>query len=753
MMLFTKKFLVFGMVILMLGIIPQNMHAQQTLNDVKKERGLTDDDVLAATKTFMPRGGRDEYFGFVGTGNSGTMVVYGIPSMRIYKYVGVFSPEPWQGYGFDDESTLMLKKGSLDNRLYKYGDMRYPALAETNGKYNGKYLFYSDGANSRIALLGLDDFETKQVLMHPLFVSVFPGVAVTENTEFVIQTSEFPAPWNGQGGKVAEEFDANSKSGITFWKFTDNEAEAGSGHHIGRMIKEESFTLELPPYTMGFFDAGRLNSYGLVVGLASIEGNNYVYVVDFDKLSGLNTKSVNDFAVIELTEALKANAIAMIQLPAAANSVKVDPTGNYFITASDEAFVFDFAKVKDAFANSTYITEFQANGDIPVMDINTVKHGSVKLGNKVIDLAFDYRPGVAYASAFDDKKVVRWNYENLQKEGEVTLTFKPGQLMTPQGASAEPHSNYLTVVDKEGLYDNQPDIGPVRPSFQHLIDISSDDMTDIYTMSIPQANIYGSVAVLRTIIKPVIRYPLGTNTRTGEISAFKCVAGQEKIEREGNRVHIFGTMIRSHITPEIVEVNEGDVVTFHLTNLERAEDETHGFTIDTYGKHGSFEPGKTASLTFVADRPGVFPYYCTEFCSALHLEMEGILLIKPKGYKGTKGEVEIQLTEEQLAEYKKNYEDKIEVLNATQDIINGVVTFLKENNFQDYPYVAALVDDAFDQLEKAKPAKANYEKYAAEGKWKDAFLWAEQYWQYQVKTADVGLRAKKLLEEKLSEEK
>ncbi|RLD43217.1 MAG: cytochrome C, partial [Bacteroidetes bacterium] len=749
-MLFTKKFLVFGMVILMLGIIPQNMHAQQTLNDVKKERGLTDDDVLAATKTFMPRGGRDEYFGFVGTGNSGTMVVYGIPSMRIYKYVGVFSPEPWQGYGFDDESTLMLKKGSLDNRLYKYGDMRYPALAETNGKYNGKYLFYSDGANSRIALLGLDDFETKQVLMHPLFVSVFPGVAVTENTEFVIQTSEFPAPWNGQGGKVAEEFDANSKSGITFWKFTDNEAEAGSGHHIGRMIKEESFTLELPPYTMGFFDAGRLNSYGLVVGLASIEGNNYVYVVDFDKLSGLNTKSVNDFAVIELTEALKANAIAMIQLPAAANSVKVDPTGNYFITASDEAFVFDFAKVKDAFANSTYITEFQANGDIPVMDINTVKHGSVKLGNKVIDLAFDYRPGVAYASAFDDKKVVRWNYENLQKEGEVTLTFKPGQLMTPQGASAEPHSNYLTVVDKEGLYDNQPDIGPVRPSFQHLIDISSDDMTDIYTMSIPQANIYGSVAVLRTIIKPVIRYPLGTNTRTGEISAFKCVAGQEKIEREGNRVHIFGTMIRSHITPEIVEVNEGDVVTFHLTNLERAEDETHGFTIDTYGKHGSFEPGKTASLTFVADRPGVFPYYCTEFCSALHLEMEGILLIKPKGYKGTKGEVEIQLTEEQLAEYKKNYEDKIEVLNATQDIINGVVTFLKENNFQDYPYVAALVDDAFDQLEKAKPAKANYEKYAAEGKWKDAFLWAEQYWQYQVKTADVGLRAKKLLEEKLS---
>jgi len=753
MMLFTKKVLVLGLVFLMFGILPDNTNAQQTLNDVKKERGLSDDDVLAATKTFMPRGGRDEYFAFLGTGNSGTMVVYGIPSMRIYKYVGVFSPEPWQGYGFDDESTLMLKKGSLDNRLYKYGDMRFPALAETNGKYNGKYLFYSDGANSRIALLGLDDFETKQVLMHPLFVSVYPGVAVTENTEYVIQTSQFPAPWNNQGGEVFEEFDANKKSGITFWKFVDNETEAGSGHHIGRMIKDESFTLELPPYTLGFFDAGRLDSYGYVVGLASIDDNNYIYIVDFNKLTGASVKSINEFAVVELTTALDANAIAMIQLPAAARSVKVDPTGKYFITASDEAFVFDFAKVKDAFANSTFIADEMAEGHIPLMDINTVKKGSVKLGNNVIDLAFDYRPGVVYASAFDDSKVIRWNYEDLKTEDEITLDFKPGQLMTPQGASAEPHSNYLTVVDKEGLYDNFANIGPVRPSFQHLIDISSDDMKDIYTMSIPQANIYGSVGVLRTTIKPVIRYPLGTNTRTGEISDFKTVAGQEKIEREGNRVHVFGTMIRSHITPEIVEVNEGDVVTFHLTNLERAEDETHGFTIDTYGKHGSFEPGKTASLTFVADRPGVFPYYCTEFCSALHLEMEGILLIKPKGYKGTKGEVEIKLTEEQLAAYKKNYEDKIEVIKQTQDVINGVVTFLKENNFQDYPYVSALVDDAFDQLEKGKFAKENYEKYAAEGKWKDAFLWAEQYWQYQVKTADVGLRAKKLLEERLSEKK
>ncbi len=699
--------------------------AQQTLDDVKKARGLNDQDVLSAVKTFMPRGGRDEYFSIVGTGNSGTMIVYGLPSMRIYKYVGVFSPEPWQGYGFDDESSLMLKKSSLDNRISTYGDMRFPAFSEKGGNYDGHFAFFSDGANSRIALMGLDDFETKQVLSNPLFPSTYPGIAVTQNTEYIIQSSQYPAPWDN---KITSEF----RSGVTFWKFIE-----GENVHKSRMIKEKSFTVELPIYTLDYFDAGKSGSDGLMVGLAEKDGKNYVYVLDYSKLAKAATKKINDFNVVSFAEAKKNNAVGFIELPASASTVKVTSDGKYFVVGADNTLVIDFDKVKSALAKGDVIT---------LADVQKV---SIAIGKNVIDIAFDYRKNTAYASAHGDSKIVRFNYVTGKTEKELKLSFKPSFLMTPQGMSASPHSNYLTVVDKEGLYDNIPNVGPVRPSFQHLIDISSDDMTDIYTMSLPQANMYGSVAVLRTTIKPIIRYPLGTNTRTGEISRYKTVAGQEKIEREGNRVHIFGTLIRSHITPEIVTVNEGDVVTFHLTNLERAEDETHGFTVDTYGVHGSFEPGKTASVTFTADRPGVFPYYCTEFCSALHLEMEGILLIRPKGYVDIE-QTDVVLTEEQMAGYKKNYEDKLVVIDQTQDIINGVVTWLKENNFQDYPYVSALVDDAFDQLDQAKSSKEKHERYAKEGKYKDAFLWAEQYWQYQVKTADVGLRAKKLLGEKIN---
>jgi nitrous-oxide reductase len=34
-------------------------------------------------------------------------------------------------------------------------------------------------------------------------------------------------------------------------------------------------------------------------------------------------------------------------------------------------------------------------------------------------------------------------------------------------------------------------------------------------------------------------------------------------------------------------------------------------------------------VKFVASKPGAFSFYCTEFCSALHLEMQGWLMVEP----------------------------------------------------------------------------------------------------------------------------
>ena len=126
--------------------------AAESLQDVMKRRNLTQQDLLAAAKTYTPTGGRDEFLAFASGGQSGQMIVYGVPSMRILKYIGVFTPEPWQGYGFDEESKKVLAGGNIDGKSITWGDTHHPAISETNGEYDGQFLFINDKANPRIAV-------------------------------------------------------------------------------------------------------------------------------------------------------------------------------------------------------------------------------------------------------------------------------------------------------------------------------------------------------------------------------------------------------------------------------------------------------------------------------------------------------------------------------------------------------------------------------------------------------------------------
>ena len=171
--------------------------------------------------------------------------------------------------------------------------------------------------------------------------------------------------------------------------------------------------------------------------------------------------------------------------------------------------------------------------------------------------------------------------------------------------------------------------------------------------------------------------------------------------------------------------------------------------MDLYNIHASLEPGKTATVNFVADEEGVFPYYCTEFCSALHLEMMGYLLVKDpnKKYESAKVSKLKTLSPEAL---KAEYDKVIATNKATDEVIQSVVTYLKEKHYEKYPKVKELVTDALDQYGKIPEVKAKADEAYKKGDVNGAILWEYQVWQYMVKTADVGLRAKNNLAKEIA---
>ena len=169
-------------------------YASSDLEAIMKARNLSEKDILAAAKTYQPSGRRDEYMVFSSGGQSGQVIVYGVPSMRIYKYIAVFTPEPWQGYGYDQESKKVLAGGKIRGRDITWGDSHHPAFTERNGEYTGDYLFINDKANPRLAVIDLKSFETFQIVTNPIIKSEHGGAFVTPNSEYVIEASQSAAP-------------------------------------------------------------------------------------------------------------------------------------------------------------------------------------------------------------------------------------------------------------------------------------------------------------------------------------------------------------------------------------------------------------------------------------------------------------------------------------------------------------------------------------------------------------------------------
>lgn len=739
-------------------------YASSELDAIMKARGLSEKDILAAAKTYQPSGRKDEYLVFSSGGQSGQVIVYGVPSMRIYKYIAVFTPEPWQGYGYDEESKKVLEGGKINGRAMTWGDSHHPAFTEKNGEYTGDYLFINDKANPRLAVIDLKTFETVQIVSNPVIKSEHGGAFVTPNSEYVLEASQYAAPLD-RNYHPLEAFENAYRGAVTLWKFDLDK---------GRINETESLTLELPPYNQDLSDAGKgvsdgwafINSFntemytgGIEAGLPPNEAgmsrndHDYLHVFNWKKIAELgkdpkNVKVINGHRVVPIEVAVANDALFLIPEPKSPHGVDVSPDGKYLVIGGKldtHASVYDFEKIKKLIDAKDYAGKDTFG--IPILDMKKSLHGQVELGLGPLHTAFDSKDGVLYTSLYVDSQVVRWDYKKLKVLDRINVHYNIGHLDSMEGKSTKPKGDWLLALDKLSIDRFNP-VGPLHPQNHQLIDISGPKMELTYDLPIPLGEPHDVVSIATDKLTPKVTFDIGTDSRTEKPSPYATLAGQERVERDGNNVTVYATMVRSHINPERITVNKGDHVKIHLSSLERAQDETHGFAVDSMNVHASLEPGKTVTVEFDATEEGVFPYYCTEFCSALHLEMMGYLMVKDpnKQYaavdaKGTK------LTPEQLqAQYKKI----VDTNKATDAVIQTVVKYLKEKGYEKYPAVNSMVTDALDQYGKIPEVKSKADAAASKGDLNQAVLWENQVWQYMVKTADVGLRAKARLARELA---
>ena len=739
-------------------------YASSELDAIMKARGLSEKDILAAAKTYQPSGRKDEYLVFSSGGQSGQVIVYGVPSMRIYKYIAVFTPEPWQGYGYDEESKKVLEGGKINGRAMTWGDSHHPAFTEKNGEYTGDYLFINDKANPRLAVIDLKTFETVQIVSNPVIKSEHGGAFVTPNSEYVLEASQYAAPLD-RNYHPLEAFENAYRGAVTLWKFDLDK---------GRINETESLTLELPPYNQDLSDAGKgvsdgwafINSFntemytgGIEAGLPPNEAgmsrndHDYLHVFNWKKIAELgkdpkNVKVINGHRVVPIEVAVANDALFLIPEPKSPHGVDVSPDGKYLVIGGKldtHASDYDFEKIKKLIDAKDYAGKDTFG--IPILDMKKSLHGQVELGLGPLHTAFDSKDGVLYTSLYVDSQVVRWDYKKLKVLDRINVHYNIGHLDSMEGKSTKPKGDWLLALDKLSIDRFNP-VGPLHPQNHQLIDISGPKMELTYDLPIPLGEPHDVVSIAADKLTPKVTFDIGTDSRTEKPSPYATLAGQERVERDGNNVTVYATMVRSHINPERITVNKGDHVKIHLSSLERAQDETHGFAVDSMNVHASLEPGKTVTVEFDATEEGVFPYYCTEFCSALHLEMMGYLMVKDpnKQYaavdaKGTK------LTPEQLqAQYKKI----VDTNKATDAVIQTVVKYLKEKGYEKYPAVNSMVTDALDQYGKIPEVKSKADAAASKGDLDQAVLWENQVWQYMVKTADVGLRAKARLARELA---
>lgn len=607
----------------------------------------------AAQKVYVAPGKHDEFYNFVSGGFNGQVNVYGLPSGRLLKVLPVFSVNPENGYGYSEETKPMLE---TSHGFIPWDDQHHLSLSQTNAEVDGRWLFANANNTPRVARIDLKTFKTVEILELPNSAGNHSSPFLTENTEYVVAGTRFAVPTDDANGDVPiDSFKENFKGVLSF---------IGIDQQTGGM--DLSFQIEAPGINFDLSHAGKKKSgdwfffscYNsekantLLEVNASQNDKDFIMAVNWKKAAelvkaGKGRKVTTEYAhnkwdesthsatstmkkeVVVLSVEDMKDAMFMIPCPKSPHGCDVDPTGEYIVGSGKLAAlipVFSFDKMIKAIADKNFAGEYDG---VQVIKYEAALHGEVqKPGLGPLHTEFDGK-GNAYTSMFVSSEVVKWNIKDLKVLDRQPTFYSVGHLMIPGGDSGKPFGKYLVAYNKI-TKDRYLPTGPELAQSAQLYDISGDKMKlllDFPTFGEPH---YAQALPGEMLSKNQVKFFNIADNKHPYVTKGEA---ESKVVREGNKVHVYMTSIRSHFAPDNIEgIRVGDEVYFHVTNLEQDWDVPHGFAIKgAQTAEILIMPGETCTLKWVPKKPGMYPMYCTDFCSALHQEMQGYVRVSPAG--------------------------------------------------------------------------------------------------------------------------
>ncbi len=603
----------------------------------------------AAEKVYVAPGELDEYYAFVSGGFSGQLAVYGLPSGRLFKVIPVFSQDAEKAYGYNEETKPML---NTSFGFVPWDDSHHPDISQTNGELDGRWLFINGNNTPRIAKIDLTTFETTEIIEIPNTAGNHSSSYVTDNTEYVIAGTRFSIPVPQRDISI-KEYKGNFKGTLSFIKVDQEDG--------GMDIK---FQLLMPGFDYDKAHPGRGKSHGwffyttynseeahtLLEVNASQNDKDFIAAVNWKKIeeyvnNGGGTMMPTNYAhnvydesthmatstmkkeVLMVDPSEVPGAIYFLPTPKSPHGCDVDPSGEYIVASgklSANVTVHSFTKMLDAIENEKFAGD--AYG-IPILNFEDVLAGSVEQpGLGPLHTEFDGK-GNAYTTFFISSEVVKWKLGTWEVLDRQSTYYSVGHLMIPGGNSQKPFGKYLLAMNKI-TKDRYLPTGPEVTQSAQLFDITGDKMElllDFPTIGEPH---YAAGIPAEIIMKNSKKiYKLEENKHPYAAKN----DDDTKVVRDGKEVHIYMTMIRSHFSPDNIEgVKVGDKVYFHVTNLEQDYDVPHGvIMIGANTSELLIMPGQTETFVWYPKQVGVWPFYCTDFCSALHQEMQGYVRVSP----------------------------------------------------------------------------------------------------------------------------